>query len=82
MDAKQNGKLPAYGEGLQEMVDRHGNRSFAHVAQGLTKREAFAMAALNGASAYSGPEQSMTPTQCARWAVDAADDLLQALEEK
>ena len=81
MDAKQNGKLPAYGEGLQEMVDRHGNSSFANVGQGLTKREAFAMAGMQGILANSDAGGDALD-KVARLAVRLADDILQALEEK
>ena len=80
MDAKQNGKLPAYGEGLQEMVDRHGNSSFANVGQGLTKREVFAMTAMQGIIADLAAQKADRPgAAVAIRAVIYADALLKEL---
>lgn len=61
-----------------------GKTSFNPECQGLTKREMFAMYAVQGLlAANSGWKNSapMTNSEIAQEAVDLADDLLEALEK-
>ena len=48
---------------------------------GLTKRERFAMAAMQGLAASDAYSQA-TPTKLALWSVEQADELIAALEKK
>lgn len=64
MDAKKLGQEPAY--------PRAG-----HYHCGLTKREAFAMAAMQGS--LSHPQQDGDPEHVVMWAVKYADALLAEL---
>lgn len=61
----------------------HDVQGFVYeLAGGLTKREAFAMAALQGISAnpnFFGPLFQQNPRAAADYAVDAADALIAAL---
>lgn len=52
---------------------------------GLTKREAFAMAAMQGILSGRNEvieERGYPPTEVAQWAVQQADELLKALEQE
>lgn len=86
MDAKTNGAMPA---APCQPVDRCGNPCM-EMPLGLTKREAFAMAAMQGLLANPGgpvqrSEQSgwhlcnCVPEDAAGFAVDMADALLSVL---
>lgn len=66
-----NGEHPAYP--IESAINAGDSAAF-----GLTKREAFAMAAIQG---ICGREYYMTPEEAAEIAIKTADALLKALEQ-
>ena len=72
-----NGEMPMYP---CQPIDQYGNPR-AEMATGLTKREAFAMAAMQGmlANAAICDDRKGTPAQVAEWSVQQADALLAEL---
>lgn len=61
------------------MID-YANGGIQLVEHGLTKREAFAMAAMQG---FLGHEDAFnSPRACAKWAVEQADALIAALNDE
>lgn len=80
-----NGEQPAYPfvPNMDKMdVTTKDAIELSYGKEGMSKREAFAMAAMQGilASIPNG-QTTMTMTEIAGHAVDAADELLKALEQ-
>lgn len=74
----KNADTPANPAVLSELVDGHGRRS-DKTYSGLTKREMFAMAAMQGLIS-SHPDQAHNHNQGATVAIAWADELLKQLD--
>lgn len=77
MNAQDRGAEPAYP--VANRMDRYGDMLYG--ADGLTKREAFAMAAMQGLLA-NGTGNYALPDRAASMAVVVADLLLAALNQE
>jgi len=77
----ENGNRPVTGYMRKPSMDEL--RQYAQCkdvwVKGMTKREAFAMAAMQGILA-SAPRDDMGSNFIADWSLDCADELLKALE--
>jgi len=74
----KNADMPAMPCGVEQ--NRH-NPGHDPVCWGLTKRETFAMHAMQGLCANSIPGSHCTPNNLTRAAIEYADTLLAALED-
>jgi len=81
MRAKLNGDMPAVGLPTLELSQRAEEGHYDHFCFGLTKREQFAMAAMQG---LIGTQQghSLTVQELSAVSVKTADMMLIALEQE
>jgi hypothetical protein len=77
----KNSDMPAMPM-LNSSSDAYVLKAPANWAHGLTKREMFAMAAMQGLCASLTADDDLSPRELARSAVVNADALLAALEAK
>jgi len=76
-----NGNKSAYPDPMRGCPENESNQRPWELSEGLTKREIFAMAAMQGILAGRNPEYATNPEFVSEWSLQQADALLAALEK-